>query len=170
MEFNTILFEVEENIAFITFNRPKVLNAVDARTVDDLSAVVAEVERGAARALVLTGAGEKAFVAGADIGELSKLDGLGGVRTGRKGQHLMFQIEWCPKPVIAAVMGERVTLVDSAAETARQVAATVAATGLARPHPGGRTSFFVTDVPDRFIRVGQRFLGSRVESAVRIER
>jgi glutamate racemase len=74
------------------------------------------------------------------------------------------------KPVIAEVMGPDVTLVDSAEETAREVASLLGARGLARADGAGSTSFFVTDVPDRFIRVGQRFLGTRVDSAVRIER
>jgi glutamate racemase len=74
------------------------------------------------------------------------------------------------KPVIAEVMGPTVALVDSAEETARSVAALLEERGLARRQGGGSTSFFVTDVPDRFIRVGQRFLGARVDSAVRIER
>ena len=74
------------------------------------------------------------------------------------------------KAVIARVMGERVALVDSAEETARAVAELLAARGLARRQGAGSTSFFVTDVPDRFIRIGQRFLGARLESAVRIER
>jgi glutamate racemase len=74
------------------------------------------------------------------------------------------------KPVIAEVMGERVALVDSAEETARDVAAVLESRDLARRHGTGSASFFVTDVPDRFIRIGQRFLGARLESAVRIER
>jgi glutamate racemase len=74
------------------------------------------------------------------------------------------------KPLIADVMGPEVVLVDSAEETARDVAALLAARGLARSDGAGSTSFFVTDVPDRFIRIGQRFLGARVDSAVRIER
>ena len=74
------------------------------------------------------------------------------------------------KPVIAEAMGPDVRLVDSAEETARAVAAVLAERGLAREAGTGSTSFFVTDVPDRFIRIGQRFLGARVESAVRIER
>jgi glutamate racemase len=74
------------------------------------------------------------------------------------------------KPVIGEVMGPSVRLVDSAAETARVVAARLAAEGLARDAGAGSTSFFVTDVPDRFVRIGQRFLGARVESAVRLER
>ena len=74
------------------------------------------------------------------------------------------------KPVIAQVMGPGVALVDSAEETAREVAAVLAARGLARASGQGSTSFFVTDVPERFIRIGQRFLGARLESAVRVER
>jgi len=74
------------------------------------------------------------------------------------------------KPLIADVMGAQVTLVDSAEETAREVATLLAARGLTRQDGPGTTSFFVTDAPERFVRVGQRFLGARVESAVRIER
>ena len=67
-------------------------------------------------------------------------------------------------------MGPAVTLVDSAEETAREVVAQLEATGTGRGRGPGSTSFFVTDAPDRFVRIGQRFLGARVESAVRIER
>jgi len=74
------------------------------------------------------------------------------------------------RQAIGQVMGEGVTLVDSAEETAREVAALLAAEELARPAGTGSASFFVTDVPDRFVRIGQRFLGARVQSAVRIER
>lgn len=74
------------------------------------------------------------------------------------------------KPLIADVMGPSVTLVDSAEETAREVAARLLTDGVARTVGPGSTSFFVTDAPDRFVRIGQRFLGARVESAVRIER
>ncbi len=74
------------------------------------------------------------------------------------------------KPVIAEFMGAGVALVDSAEETAREVATQLGTRGLARPDGPGSTSFFVTDVPDRFVRVGQRFLGARVASAVRIDR
>jgi glutamate racemase len=67
-------------------------------------------------------------------------------------------------------MGERVALVDSAEETARAVAALLEERALLRRDGVGSTGFFVTDVPDRFVRIGQRFLGARVDSAVRIER
>lgn len=71
---------------------------------------------------------------------------------------------------IGAALGSEVQLVDSATETAREVAATLAAQGNARAGATGSASFFVTDVPDRFVRIGSRFLGSTVDSAVRIER
>jgi glutamate racemase len=74
------------------------------------------------------------------------------------------------RDVIASVMGPDVRLVDSAEETAREVATRLAQDGLARDAGTGGASFFVTDVPDRFVRIGQRFLGARVQSAVRIER
>jgi glutamate racemase len=74
------------------------------------------------------------------------------------------------KPLITEVMGPSVTLVDSAEETAREVAARLEADGIVRANGPGSTSFFVTDAPDRFARIGQRFLGARVESAVRIDR
>jgi glutamate racemase len=72
--------------------------------------------------------------------------------------------------VLGEVMGPAVTLVDSAEETARAVAGVLAGHGLARPSGPGGASFVVTDVPDRFVRIGRRFRGARVESAVRIER
>jgi glutamate racemase len=74
------------------------------------------------------------------------------------------------REVIAEVMGAAVTLVDSAAETARTVAALLEESSLARTGGSGRASFVVTDVPDRFVRIGRHFLGERVESAVRLER
>lgn len=74
------------------------------------------------------------------------------------------------KPAIGKFLGKKVTLVDSAEETAREVRETLGKNGSMRRRGRGSTSFFVTDVPDRFVKVGGRFLGERVESAVRIER
>ena len=74
------------------------------------------------------------------------------------------------KAVIREFLGRRVALVDSAEETAREVGETLRGAGLRRKRGRGSASFFVTDVPDRFVKVGRRFLGERVESAVRIER
>jgi enoyl-CoA hydratase len=106
MAYENLVVEREGEIAVVTVNRPTVMNALNDAVVTELGQAFEELGKDeGVKAIILTGAGEKAFVAGADIGELSKLDGLGGVKTGRKGQHLMFQIEWCPKPVIAAVNG-----------------------------------------------------------------
>jgi glutamate racemase len=74
------------------------------------------------------------------------------------------------KKAVARFLGRRVRLVDSAEETAREVSEKLAGMGLRRRSGKGSTSFFVTDVPDRFVKVGRSFLGERVESAVRIER
>ena len=74
------------------------------------------------------------------------------------------------KRAIGDFLGKGVRLVDSAEETAREVRETLRDNGLLRRRGRGATSFFVTDVPDRFVKVGRRFLGERVESAVRIER
>ena len=74
------------------------------------------------------------------------------------------------KKAIARFLGRRVRLVDSAEETAREVSEKLAGMGLRKKSGKGSTSFFVTDIPDRFVKVGRSFLGERVESAVRIER
>jgi glutamate racemase len=74
------------------------------------------------------------------------------------------------KVAIGDFLGEAVALVDSAEETAREVRETLKGAGMLRRRGRGGASFFVTDVPDRFVKVGRRFLGERVESAVRIER
>ncbi len=74
------------------------------------------------------------------------------------------------KAAIREFLGKKVALVDSAEETAREVEETLRKAGLRRARGRGAASFFVTDVPDRFVKVGRRFLGERVESAVRIER
>ena len=74
------------------------------------------------------------------------------------------------KALIAEAMGERVVLIDSAEETARADAELLGGQGLERQRGAGSASFFMTDVPDRFVRICQRFLGARLESAVRIER
>ena len=74
------------------------------------------------------------------------------------------------KKCIAKFLGPRVYLVDSAEETAKVVRTTLTSKGLARRKGNGGASFFVTDVPDRFVKVGSRFLGEQIESAVRIER
>jgi enoyl-CoA hydratase len=104
--YPNLIYEERGPIAKITINRPDVLNALSRSTLDDLAGAVEEAGRSqAVRALIITGAGEKAFVAGADIRELSELDACGARAFARKGQHVFHQISWLGKPVIAAVNG-----------------------------------------------------------------
>lgn len=106
MAYKNILFEVKDRIAYVTINRPQVLNALNIETVEELSKVFSAIEEDEKVAsVILTGAGEKAFVAGADIGELVKLDALGGRDFSLNGQRVFNQIENLSKPVIAAVNG-----------------------------------------------------------------
>lgn len=107
MEFNTLLFSIENGIATITINRPDKLNALNKDVIADLSKAFDEVyQNKAIRSVILTGSGAKAFVAGADITEFIELDAAGGSALGRIGQEQVFnKIENCPKPVVAAVNG-----------------------------------------------------------------
>jgi enoyl-CoA hydratase len=98
-------YEVEGAVGVITINRPKALNALNSAVLDDLEAVLDAVDLDAVRALVLTGAGEKSFVAGADIGEMSTLTKAEGEAFGKKGNDIFRKIETFPIPVIAAVNG-----------------------------------------------------------------
>jgi len=104
--FENILREDREGIAFITVNRPDKLNALNNATIGELVAAfdaVAADER--VRAVILTGAGNKAFVAGADIAELAKQTAITARPLALRGQRLMNTVEACPKPVVAAVNG-----------------------------------------------------------------
>ena len=106
MSFDNILCEKADGIAKVTVNRPDKLNALNAATIAELAACFAELEDDdAARVVVLTGAGEKAFVAGADIGELADMTASGAEQLAARGQALMDRIENLGKPVIAAVNG-----------------------------------------------------------------
>ena len=100
-----MLFQVEEEIGLATFNRPAVLNALDGRTLDELAEVVAEVEGGAARALILTGAGEKAFVAGADIAGMAGMTPVEARRFAERGHAVLERLERLAVPTVAAVNG-----------------------------------------------------------------
>lgn len=100
-----VRFEVEEEIGLVTFDRPGVLNALDARTLDELDAILGEVEGGAARALVLTGAGDRAFVAGADLSELAGLGPREALAFAERGHAVFDRLERLPAPTIAAVNG-----------------------------------------------------------------
>lgn len=101
-----IQLEVRDGIAFLTLNRPKVLNALNAATLRELEAAVEQVrDEPAIRATVLTGAGEKAFAAGADIQELANVNAVEGHDLALRGQRVFRAIETCGKPVIACVNG-----------------------------------------------------------------
>lgn len=106
MTLETLLVEREGAVAVVTINRPKVLNALNTQTIDELEQVMRDVQRDdAVRAVVLTGAGEKSFVAGADINELARLTPAEGQRHGRRGQAVFDLIEQLGKPVVAAING-----------------------------------------------------------------
>ena len=106
MTYQNLLCDVSDGVATVTVNRPDKLNALDAATIGELEACFAELGAlAAARVVVLTGAGPKAFVAGADIGELAALDAGAAHALARRGQALMDRIERLGKPVIAAVNG-----------------------------------------------------------------
>lgn len=106
MSYENLLFEKKEGIAIVTVNRPKVLNALNWKTIEELGEafgqVKADAEIGAA---ILTGAGDKAFIAGADIRELTEQTPVTGKANIEKGQAVLNFIENLPKPVIAAVNG-----------------------------------------------------------------
>lgn len=105
--YKTILTELNEGIFTITINRPDKLNALNKDVIEELGQALDEVYQNAdIKTAVITGAGEKAFVAGADISEFTDLDAAGGAALAAKGQELVFsKIENSKKPVIAAVNG-----------------------------------------------------------------
>ncbi len=106
MEFENLIVEKKESVAVVTINRPRVLNALNRRTLEELASALEGIREDAEiRAVILTGAGEKAFVAGADISELERLDSLSAQATARFGQRVTRLIESLGKPVIAAVNG-----------------------------------------------------------------
>ena len=101
-----VRYEVREGVAFVTVNRPKALNALNDATHDDLHTVFSAVrDDDSVRAAVLTGEGEKAFVAGADITELAEMSPLQAKAASAKGQKVFSTIERCGKPVVAALNG-----------------------------------------------------------------
>ena len=98
--------EKRDNVLWITVDRPKVLNALNAQTVAEIGQAFADARNDdSVRCVVLTGGGEKAFVAGADINELAKMTPMSGKETSEKGQNVFLAIENFPKPVIAAING-----------------------------------------------------------------
>lgn len=106
MDYRNIQLETRDGVAVVTVNRPDKLNALDARTLDELEQAFTALQADpAVRGVILTGAGEKAFVAGADISELSAQTPMGGFEIARRGQLLFDRVERLGKPVIAAVNG-----------------------------------------------------------------
>jgi len=100
-----ILYEVNGAVGTITINREKALNALNSQVLDELNATLDAVDLNTVRCLILTGAGEKSFVAGADIGEMSTLTKAEGEAFGKKGNDVFRKLETFPIPVIAAING-----------------------------------------------------------------
>lgn len=107
MTYSTLLLDTDaDGIAVVTINRPDKLNALNAQVFSDLSDLLDRIKGDQSiRAVIVTGAGPKAFVAGADIGELAAVDGAEGARLSARGQAVFRDLERLPLPVIAAVNG-----------------------------------------------------------------
>ncbi len=106
MEFENLLVEVSDGIALLTINRPKALNALNQTTLQELLRAFGDLaENPEVKVVILTGSGEKAFVAGADIAAMQAMDVLQSRVFAKLGHQLMLAIETCPQPVIAAVNG-----------------------------------------------------------------
>jgi enoyl-CoA hydratase len=106
MAYENLLYEKRDHIGFITFNRPKVLNALNRKTMEELNHIlIAAREDDEVRVLILTGAGEKSFVAGADISELAVQTPVSGKEIALFGQSVLRRLETLGKPSIAAING-----------------------------------------------------------------
>ncbi|MGH9255221.1 MAG: enoyl-CoA hydratase/isomerase family protein [Vicinamibacterales bacterium] len=106
MSFDNLLLERDGAVAIVTINRPQVLNALNTPTIDELRRAVLDVKHDpAVRAVIVTGAGEKAFIAGADINELAVQQPAQGKEHALRGQHVFDLIENMGKPVVAAING-----------------------------------------------------------------
>src|SRR5690242_17931015 len=104
--YKTLLTSLDQGIFLITINRADKMNALNRDVMHDLDEVINEVEKNAEiRAVILTGSGQKAFVAGADISEFLGLSSSEGVNLARTGQNIFFKFENCSKPIVAAVNG-----------------------------------------------------------------
>ena len=106
MGYENILFEAADGVGVLTFNRPKALNALTTNTLEEVKEVVESIALAREiRVLVLTGAGDKAFVAGADIAGFQTLNPLQARHFAELGQEVFFKLEHLPQPVIACVNG-----------------------------------------------------------------
>jgi enoyl-CoA hydratase len=106
MSYHTLLFDVRDGVAFVTVNRPDKLNALNDQVVEELGAAADRIAaEEAIKGVILTGAGPKAFVAGADIADLAKQGPFDGKARALRGQGVLRRLETCGKPVIAAVNG-----------------------------------------------------------------
>lgn len=105
MSYQNLVVEIKDKIAVVTLNRPDKLNALNNKTIEELDAVFDELKSDKIFVIILTGSGEKAFVAGADIAELNKLDSVSAKEFAEKGQEVFSKIQNFEKPVIAAVNG-----------------------------------------------------------------
>ncbi len=106
MTYQTLLLEIKDGVATITINRPDKLNALNDQVVDELAQAAERVAtEPAIRGVIITGAGTKAFVAGADIGDLARQGPFDGKARALRGQAMLRRLETCGKPVIAAVNG-----------------------------------------------------------------
>ena len=106
MSYQTLLFEVRDGIAFVTINRPDKLNALNDQVMAELGQAADRITaEDAIRGVILTGAGPKAFVAGADIADLAKQGPFDGKARALRGQAVLRRLETCGKPVVAAVNG-----------------------------------------------------------------
>src|SRR3974390_240715 len=106
MAYENLLYEKKEGIAYITFNRPKVLNALNRQTIEEFHRVLLDVKHDpAVRVMILTGSGEKAFVAGADINELAQQTPVNGKEFSMYGQSVFHLLETIGKPSICAING-----------------------------------------------------------------
>ncbi len=106
MAYETLLYDKRDSIGYVQVNRPEKLNALNRRVMEELLACFQALQRDPkVRAVILTGSGEKAFVAGADVGELATQTAVGGKDTSQFGQQVFNLIENLGKPVIAAING-----------------------------------------------------------------
>src|SRR5689334_14501833 len=106
MTYENVLVEKKNSIAYVTVNRPKVLNALNMATMEELRAAFHDIKNDSAvRVVIVSGAGEKAFIAGADISELAKQDAISAKEYTHRGQNVLNLIENLGKPVIACING-----------------------------------------------------------------